>query len=203
VRYQNIKEPVPPTVYIPFRQFPLRLGAYFAVRTALPPLELATAVRKAVAAVDPAVPVMRLATQEQLVNRTISQERLSAVLCAVLGGFALLLSCIGLYGLMAYHVTRRRGEIAIRLAIGARPGEVAGSVVKEALALTMGGIALGLPAVLALARLVKNHLHGVAPNDPVALALAAGTLAAVALLSAWLPARRAARVDPVVALRSD
>lgn len=203
IRYQNIKDPVAPTIYIPFRQFPLRRGAYFAVRTGLPPMELAAAVRKAVAEIDPAVPVMRVVTQEQIVDGTIRQERLSAVTSAALGGFALLLSCIGLYGLMAYNVTRRSSEIALRMALGARTSEVARSILREALLLTAIGILLGLPALLAMTRLIRNQLHGVAPYDPMTLAFVAVTLLWVAVVSAWLPARRAARINPLVALRGE
>jgi len=202
-KYQNIREATPPTVYISFRQFPLRYGAFFAVRTALPPLELATAVRKAVAAIDPAVPVARLTTQEQLIAGTISRERLSATLCGALAVFAVLLACIGLYGLMAFNVARRTSEIAIRMAIGAQPGDVARSVLREACALTALGIGLGLPAVFAVTRLIQSQLYGVHSNDPLILAIVMGTLTLVTLLSAWLPARRAARVDPMVALRTE
>ncbi|MCW5558554.1 MAG: ABC transporter permease, partial [Verrucomicrobiae bacterium] len=202
-KYQNIKEAAPPTVYIPFRQFPLRYGASFAVRTALPPLDLAPAVRKAVAAIDPAVPVGRLATQEQLIAGTISQERLTATLCAAFAGFAVLLACVGLYGLMSFNVARRTSEIAVRMALGAQPHDVARSILRESFVLTGLGMGLGLPAVFLVTRLIQSQLYGVRPNDPVILATTAAMLALVTLLAAWLPARRAARVDPMVALRAE
>jgi predicted permease len=202
-KYDNIRAAVPPTIYIPFRQFPLRFGAFFAVRTTLPPLELATAVHKTIAAIDPAVPVARLTTQTQLVDGTISQERMTATLCAVLAGFALLLSCIGLYGLMSYNVARRSGEVAIRMAFGARASEVARAVLGEALLLVSVGIVIGLPAAVAVTRLIQSHLYGVQPIDPATFASVTATLAAVALAAAWVPARQAARVDPMVALRNE
>jgi predicted permease len=202
-KYQNIKEPVPPTAYIPFRQFPLRYGAYFAVRTALPPLALATAVRKAVAEIDPAVPIARLATQDQLLDASISTERLYAALCGALAMFALLLSCIGLYGLMAFNVARRTNEIGIRMAIGARPVDVARAILREALILAAIGVAVGLPAVLAITRLLKSQLYGVPPNDPATLGIVTVVLVSVGLLAAWLPARRASKVDPMEALRCE
>jgi len=202
-KYQNIKEAVPPTVFIPFRQFPLRYGAFFAVRTSLPPLELATAARKAVADVDPGVPVARLTTQMQLIDGTISQERMSASLCAALAGFALLLSCIGLYGLMSYNVARRTGEVAIRMALGAQASDVSRAVLREALMLVGLGIAVGLPAAAAVTRLLQSHLYGVQPIDPVTFTIVTGMLTVVALAAALLPARRAARIDPMVALRSE
>jgi predicted permease len=202
-KYQNIKEPVPPTAYIPFRQFPLRYGAYFAVRTTLPPLALATAVRKAVAEIDPAVPIARLATQDQLLDASISTERLYAALCGALAMFALLLSCIGLYGLMAFNVARRTNEIGIRMAIGARPVDVARAILREALILAAIGVAVGLPAVLAITRLLKSQLYGVPPNDPATLGIVTVVLVSVGLLAAWLPARRASKVDPMEALRCE
>jgi predicted permease len=202
-KYQHIKEAVPPTAYIPFRQFPLRYGAYFAVRTALPPLSLATAVRKVVATIDPAVPVAHLTTQEQLLDGTISQEWLFATLCGALAGFALLLSCIGLYGLMAFNVTSRTSEIAIRMAVGAQPGEVARSILREALVLAATGIGAGMPAMFAVTSLINSQLYGVRPNDPATLTMVTVALVTVALFSAWVPARRAARVNPIEALRTE
>ncbi|HXG68638.1 MAG TPA: ABC transporter permease [Blastocatellia bacterium] len=202
-KYRNIKGEVPATVYNSFRQYPIRYSTCFTVRTAVPPLALATAVRKAVAEIDPAVPVANLTTQEQLRDGNISQERLLAMLCGALAGLALLLSCIGLYGLMAYYVARRRGEIAIRMAVGASPGVVARAILHDALVLAAIGIGIGLPAALATTRLIKSQLYGVAPNDPVTLVIVAVTLVTVALLAAWFPARRAMKVDPMVALRHE
>jgi predicted permease len=202
-KYQNIRADVPPTIYISFRQFPLRFGACFYVRTALPPLELASSVRKVVAAIDPAVPVAQLTTQDRLIGGTISQERMSAAFCAALAGFAVLLACIGLYGLMSFNVARRTSEIAIRMAIGAQASDVARTVVREALTLAGLGIALGLPAAFAITRLIRGQLYGVQPDDPGTFVLVAGTLVVVAFVAAWLPARRAARVHPAEALRSE
>lgn len=147
-KYGNLKEPAPPTAYLSFRQLPLHYRTSFAVRTALSPSALAAAVREAVAAINPAIPVARLVTQEQLRDGNISQERLFATLCGALAGLALLLSCLGLYGLMAYNVARRTGEIAIRMAIGAPAGQIARSFMREALVLTALGVGVGLPAVL-------------------------------------------------------
>ena len=202
-KYQNIREAVPPTVYIPFRQFPLRFGAFFAVRTALPPLELATTVRKAIANIDPGVPVAHLTTQQRLIDGTIDRERLFATLCAALAVFALVLCCIGLYGLLSFNVARRTGEIGVRMALGAQREDVARTIVREALVLAALGIGVGLPVTLAVSRLIRSQLYGVQPTDPATLILATVALGTVAIVSAWIPARRAARVDPMVALRSE
>lgn len=202
-KYGNLKEPAPPTAYLSFRQIPLNYRTSFAVRTVLPPLALSRAVRQVVAALNPVIPVSRLVTQEQLRDGNISEERLFATLCAALAGLALLLSCIGLYGLMAYNIARRTSEIAIRMALGAPPRTVTRSFLREALVLALIGIGVGLPIVLAGSRVIKSQLYDVQPNDPATLAIVIVVLIAITFLASWLPARRAARVDPMVALRQE
>jgi len=209
-KYLNVKEAAPPTVYFPFRQISYMpsmrnnyRNAYFALRTALPPMALTTAARKAVAAIDPNVPLANITTQDAVRDRNINQERLLATLCGALAGLALLLSCIGLYGLMAYHVARRTREFAIRMALGASRRNIADPILREALLLAALGVAIGVPVALTLARFIKSQLYGVAPTDPVTLIGAGVLLIAVAVLAAWIPARRAAKVDPVAALRHE
>jgi predicted permease len=202
-KYKTIREPAPPTVYFSFRQYPLRYGASFAVRTSVSPLGLANAVREIVASIDPTVPVTNVTTQEQLLDRALSPERVVAALGCVLAGLALLLACIGLYGLMSFNVARRQKEIAIRMAIGAQPREVALAIVREALWLVAAGIGVGLPVVLGGASFIESQLYGVPPQDTATLITVIAVLMAVALLAAWLPARRATRVDPLVALRAE
>ena len=206
-KYDNLKEPAPPTLYFPIQQsfygsYQITSGC-FAVRTALPPLALTSAVRRAVAEVDPNVPVSNVTTQVALRDKGISQEWLFAALCSALAGLALLLSCIGLYGLMAYHVARRTGEIAVRMALGATRGHIVGPVLREALLLTVVGLAIGVPVAFTLTKYVRSQLYGVQPNDPVTFISAAVLLIVVAVLAAWIPARRAAKVDPMQALRSE
>lgn len=201
-KYTDVKTDVPPTVYFSYRQTSTR-SAYFAVRTSLPPLALAAAVRKTVSVIDPNVPVSDITTQEAVRDGKIAPERMFATLVSALAGLAVLLACIGLYGLLAYSVARRTSEFGIRLALGAQRNDIAGPILREALLLAGAGLVIGLPAALCLAQLVKSQLYGVAPYDPRNLAAAALLLIAVAALAAWLPARRATRVNPVEALRAE
>jgi len=178
-------------------------AAFFALRTALPPLAVAASARKAVAAIDPNVPLTNISTQEQVRDGKIAEEWLFATLCGSLAILAVLLSCIGLYGLMAYNVARRTGEIGIRMALGATRRNVAGPILREAVLLAAAGVAVGVPVALGLTRLIRSNLYGVAPSDPVTVICAVMVLFVVAILAAWIPARRAARVDPMVALRCE
>src|SRR5207248_946838 len=146
---------------------------------------------------------MRAETMSRAVDRALVQERLMGSLAAAFGVLALALAGIGLHGLMSYSVTRRAREIGIRMAIEARPEAVARMVVRESLALIAAGLARGAPAVSAGSRLVRAMLYAVRPLDGFALAFAAVTLLAMALAAAYMPARRASRVDPSTALRCD
>jgi predicted permease len=207
-KLHNIRDAVPPTAFLPFRQ---RLygqfrethlrGVYFALRTALPPQSLVDPARKAIAQINTGIPLANISTQQGVLDQTISQERLFATLCTSLAVLALLLCCIGLYGLMAYYVARRTNEFAIRMALGATRQRIAIPILREAFLLAAAGLALGIPAAVLLTTLIKAQLYGVAPNDPVTLLPAAILLIAVALLAAYIPARRATRIDPILALR--
>ena len=200
--YTDLKGTPPPTVYYTYRQNNTG-AAYFAVRTTLPPLAIVGAARKAVAAIDPDVPLADITTQEALRDENITQERMFATLCGSLAALAVLLSCIGLYGLMAFNVTRRTGEIGVRLALGAQRGDISRPILREALLLAAVGLAIGVPAALALAQLIKSQLYGVSPTDPLTLIAGTVLLFAVATFASWLPARRATRVDPMIALRAE
>ncbi len=201
-KYSGLKPEIPPTVYFCCRQEQLG-SAWFAVRTTVPPLALAGTVRHALRAVDPRIPVAGITTQQRVMAEDMAQETLFAVMCGSLAGLAVLLACLGLYGLMAYHVSRRAHEFGVRLALGAGRRDIAWPIVREAGLLALAGIGLGLPVVLALARVIRNQLYGVAPTDPWILGGAAVLLAIVATLAAWIPARRAARMDPMLALRCE
>jgi predicted permease len=199
-KYTDIREETPPTVYFSFRQ-DLTTATFFAVRTSLPPLTVVTAARKAVAAIDADIPLAHITTQEQIRDGKISHERLFAYLCGALAVLALLLSCIGLYGLMAYNVARRTNEIGVRMALGATGRNIAGPILREALLLAGIGVAIGVPAALGLGRIIKGQLYGVTPSDPLTLSAGAALLVIVAVSAACWPAHRAAKTDPMEALR--
>jgi ABC-type antimicrobial peptide transport system permease subunit len=152
---------------------------------------------------DPNIPLTDLSTQLQIRDRTISQQRMFAVLCGSLAVLAVLLSCIGLYGLMAYHVSRRTREIGLRMALGATRERISGRIVVEGLRLGSLGLVAGLLLTIAFSKLIKSQLYGVEPTDPLTLGAAAFALLLVAAGAAWIPARQAARVDPMEALRSE
>jgi predicted permease len=201
-KYANIKIDVPPTAYFSYRQSGTG-SAYFAVRTSLPPFAIVAAARKAVGVVDANVPLANITTQEAVRDGQIAPERMFATLVSALAGLAVLLACIGLYGLLAYNVNRRTSEIGVRMALGAQRGDIARPILREALLLAAAGLVVGVPAALALAQLIKSQLYGVAPTDPFSLTLGPVLLLVVAALAAWLPAHRAAAVDPMTALRAE
>jgi ABC-type antimicrobial peptide transport system permease subunit len=167
------------------------------------PLPAAQSVRRAVSEVDPAIPVDRLRTMEQQIDLSLSSEHIMAELVSAFGLAAALLAAIGLYGVMAYTVARRTSEIGIRMAFGANGRSVAWLVVRESVAMVAAGMAIGVPAALALGRFVRSMLYSVAPNDPWSFIAAVLLLAAAGAAAAYFPARRASRLDPMTALRND
>jgi putative ABC transport system permease protein len=205
-RYHELRTEPPATAFIPYaqRERAMGMGMYpsFEVRGAASPLGLVPAVREAVAAVSPAITLdfIPLATQ---VNESLNQERLLATLSSFFGGLALLLAAIGLYGVLSYNVARRRNEIGVRMALGAAQARVLRMVLGEAGWLAGIGLGLGIAGTLAATQLVSAFLYGVRPDDPPTLGSAAAVLGAIAALAAYLPARRAAMVDPMTALREE
>jgi predicted permease len=173
------------------------------VRAAVPPASLRPAVEAAVHRLDSQVPVFNIRTIEQQLDRVLLREETLARLAAVFALLALVLSAVGLYGVIASAVSRRTKEMGIRLALGAEPRRVVGMVIKEAAVLIGIGIAIGVPSAFGLARGLQSLLFGVRPTDGVAAAIAIGALTAVAVAAAWIPARRAARIDPLIALRTE
>jgi len=193
---------------------PTRMGAYFPlarsseepttlhllIRTSGAPLALASPVQRQVHAFHPAMPV-KFRSLAQEVEGVLTNERLLALLSSFFGAVALTLAAVGLYGVLSYTVRRRTAEIGVRVALGASRGNVLWLVMRQSLALVIAGLAIGCVAAAYLTAFVKALLFGVQPADPLTFAIAAGVLGAVALLAAWMPARRAASVDPVTALR--
>ena len=175
----------------------------FAVRSVVPPMSLESTVHKRLAQIDRNIPLENITTQEEVLRDSISMERLFGILCSILTGLALSLSCIGLYGLMAYNVTRRTSEMGIRMAFGARPRDVARPILREALVLAMIGVAFGMPLALIVTQLIRSVFYGIKPYDPMTVVGSIFLLLSIAALAAWIPARRAAKVDPMEALRYD
>jgi len=191
-----------PEVYIPYEQDP-SLVMYFVLRSKGDPMSLAPSLRHAVASVDPNEPVTRIETMDDVVDKLVAPRRFKLIL---LGSFALLavvLGAVGLYGVMSYAVTQRTHEIGIRIALGAERNDVLKLVIGQGFKLTLAGVALGIVGALALTCFLSSLLYGVKPNDPLTFGAVALILVAVALLASYIPARRAARVDPMVALRHE
>jgi predicted permease len=173
------------------------------VRTAGDPMALAQAVRREVWSIDRALPIIGLRTMEEVVRADTARTTFTLLLVAVASGVALLLGAVGIYGVISYMVSLRTREIGVRLALGARPSEVRAMVVRQGLRLTGVGVAVGVVGALALGRFVAAFLYGVAPYDPVTLTSVTLVLAAVSAVASWLPAARAAGIDPVEALRAE
>ena len=201
IKYTNLRDEIPEQAYIPYLADRYPSGMTMYVRTRLDPNQLFSVVRAKVREMDPGIPVYSMRTTEEQVNNSLSTERLIASLSAVFGFLATLLATIGLYGVMAYTVARRTREIGIRMALGAGERNVVWMVMKEVLLLVAIGVGLGLPAALGLTRFVRSQLFGIAPNDPSTLVMAAVGLAVVASAAGYIPALRASRVDPILALR--
>ena len=192
-------------IYFPHRQ-PL-YGVFaprdmtLAVRTSLDPASVTSAIREQVLAIDKGLPLYNIATMDQLVANSVAQPRLNLSLLVAFALLALALAAVGVYGVMAYAVTHRTQEFGIRMALGASPADVLKQVFREGGRLAAWGLGLGLIAALALTRLMASMLYGVKPSDPLSLGVAAALLAVVAFAACYIPARRATRVDPLVALR--
>jgi predicted permease len=198
-----IRQDRQPQIFFPYLQAGQLENVTAYVRTAREPEAVMQAVRRLMASLDPRLAVYDVATLEERVERSVVNERLIASLSATLSAMATLLSVVGLYGVMAYMVSRRTREIGIRMALGALSSQIARSVLREASVLVAIGLAVGFGAAWWLGRYVQNQLYGVQPADAATILMAAVTLAAVAGLASALPARRAARVTPMSALRDE
>jgi putative ABC transport system permease protein len=202
VKDAGLSEPDPPQLYMPLRQWPIG-SMSIVVKTASAPASLTEAIRTQVYSVDPTVPVSNVRTLDEVVSRSISQPRFYMLLLGVFAVLALTLAAIGIFGVLSYAVSQRTREIGIRMALGAQGRTVVGLVVRQAMTLVAIGLAAGTIAARFLSQTLTKMLFGVGPTDPATFAAVAVLLAAVALLASYLPARRATRVDPIVALRAE
>lgn len=203
-KYGALRDEIPATAYVawsqdgtpsPLMDFELRAGSG-------EPRALIPAVKSAIAEVNRSVS-LEFTTLAGQINESLQRERLLAALSGFFGGLALLLATIGLYGVMSYDVTRRRNEIGIRMALGAQRAQVLRMILGEVAMLIGVGLVVGLGLTMATTRFVESFLYGLTPNDPLTLCIAAGTLAAVAMVAGYLPARRASGQHPMTVLREE
>jgi ABC-type lipoprotein release transport system permease subunit len=205
-RYSSLKQAIPPVAYISYLQNIIKrppTAMFFELRTAGNPFALAETVRKAVHEAAPRVPVTGMMTQSQRIDNTIVQERTFADLCTAFAALALVIACVGLYGTMAYAVSRRTNEIGIRMALGAERRRIIWMVLREVLALAAAGLAIGLICAWSAMSTIKSFVFGIKPTDPAALLSAAAILIAALVLAGYAPAARASRIDPLTALRHE
>jgi putative ABC transport system permease protein len=201
VKYSKLDAEPGPEVYFPYRQSFFTGRSDVVVLTSGDPLAFAPTARKLISGIDPSQPVFDMQTLDAALADSIAPRRFNLMLLGTFAVTALLLAVIGIYGAMSYAVTQRTHEIGIRMALGARRDEVVGMVVRQGMAVALTGIAAGMAAALALTRLMATLLFDIKPDDPTTFAAVGIILAATSLLASWAPALKAARVDPLVALR--
>jgi len=204
VHYGDLKADTPPLLYIPYSQSPYPSSqVVYELRASGNPLVFVKTIRDIVHQADARIPVTAVRTQTAAIDQTMNQEIVFARLCTAFAILALVIASVGLYGSMSYNVARRTSEIGIRMALGAQRENVVWMVLREVFLLAAAGLAIGLPAALGTSRFIRSFLFGMKPNDPLALTLAVLILLAAAILAGFLPARRASRIDPIVALRHE
>lgn len=201
-------EPIPSTAFIPLAQDPGEIQGFQAwfpvsilVRTGQPPLSLSHAVETAVHDAEPDLPIGHIQSMEQILSTSLAFQRFLMTLMSIFAALALILAAVGIYGVMAYSVGQRTHEIGIRMALGARPRDVLVMVVRQGMLLTVMGLIAGLAGAFATTRLLSDQLYGVQATDPIVFAIVVAVLAFIAFLACYIPARRAAKVDPLIALR--
>ncbi|MBO0861127.1 MAG: FtsX-like permease family protein, partial [Chloracidobacterium sp.] len=200
-RYTSLREPAARVFYLYYFEQPDQSDMTFQLRASSGAIDYAATIYRLAREIDPQLQVINLRTMADVVNATLINERFVAQTAGAFSLFALLLSCVGLYGVMSYAVTRRTNEIGIRMALGALPGNVVRIVMRESLLLVVLGVGIGLAAAAATTRLASTLLFGLTPTDPLTITLATLLMIGVAALAGFLPARRASRIDPMVALR--
>jgi ABC-type antimicrobial peptide transport system permease subunit len=203
VRHLAVEEGSGNEMYIPIRQTGDYSSVDLVMRTTVPLTALALPVRRALREVDPTLPANEFHTLQDLVDKAVSPRRFVVMLLAGFSAFALVLASLGIYAVVSYSVSQRKREIGIRMALGARAGEVQADIVRQTLLLAAAGIALGMAGSWALGRTMQSLLYGVTAGDPITFAGMLGVLTAVALMAGYLPARRASRIDPATILRAE
>jgi putative ABC transport system permease protein len=201
LKYAQLDADPPAEIYVPYRQSPFFGGASLAVRTAGDALAMAPAMRKLISGIDPTQPVYNVKTLEQALADSVAPRRFNLFLMGTFAAAALLLALVGIYGVIAYSVAERTREIGVRMALGAQRHEVVRMVVREGMAMALAGMATGLAGAWGLTHVIASLLYDVKANDPATFAAVAAALAATAMLACCVPALKAARVDPMVALR--
>jgi ABC-type antimicrobial peptide transport system permease subunit len=196
-KFRTMRGEIAPTLFVPG----VGTEATFEVRTAVDPRTMVPALRSIVSQLDNNLPILSIKTESEQIEASFSQERLIARLSSFFGALSLLLACIGLYGLLSYEVTRRTREIGVRMALGARPSDVLRFIVRQGVGLSAVGAIFGILGALAVTRYLTRLLYGVRPFDPLTFAAVAVLLGLVALVACYIPALRASRVDPMIALR--
>jgi len=202
VKHEQLKDDFQPELYVPAWHLPTP-NMFFIVRGKAPAESLINGIRRAVQSIDPEQPIRRAQLLETAIARTVAPQRLLAALLSLFAGLALTLAIVGIYGVMSYSVAQRTQEIGVRMALGAQSRDVLKLILRQGMTLALIGVGVGLPVSVALTRLMKGLLYGVSPNDPLTLVGTAALLTTVTLLAALVPARRATKVDPMVALRCE
>jgi predicted permease len=204
IRQMGLDAPAKPEMYLPYQQVTYQqwfAPGYLVIRTSVEPQSLVAAVRREVYAVDPTQPVSNVQTMEEILGEESAQRRVGMTLLAVFAGLALALAALGIYGVLSFFVAQHTQEIGVRLALGAQPRSILALVLRRGMGLALAGVGLGLVGALALTRLMQSQLFEVSATDPLTYAALAALLTAVALFACIIPARRATKVDPLVALR--
>jgi putative ABC transport system permease protein len=200
IKYAGLDDPGEAAIYTPFAQTPF-YWTYVMVRTTSSPLSVSTAIQKAVSSVDQNLIAARIQPMEQLISASVAQPRFNALLLSIFAGLALVLAAVGIYGVVSYGVAERTREIGIRMALGAREADVLKLVVGQGVVLSIIGVSLGLIGAVAVTRVTTSLLYGVSATDPATFLMVSLLLIGVAALASFIPARRATKVDPMIALR--
>lgn len=202
VKYARLRDDVPPTMYVPYQQRrELPQWMAFMVRVQGDARNASRAIERAAAEIDAGVPVADLMTEQGVIDRTLFVERTFTLLSSSFAGIAMVLACVGLYGTLSYMVARRTNEIGVRMALGAQRSNILEMVMRDGWKMALLGVAMGVPLTLAAAKLIESRVYGISPRDPLSLALGAALVLSIALIVGLLPAWRASRVDPMVALK--